>query len=372
MIRLDGLSKVFDTLNGPFTAVDNVSLELAAGEICVLLGPSGCGKTTTMKMINRLVQPTGGKIFIDGQDTDTIDPIELRRRIGYVIQQIGLFPNKTVADNICVVPDLLGWNRKKSRSRAAELLEMVALEPGVFMQRYPKELSGGQQQRVGIVRALAADPPVMLMDEPFGAIDPINRELIQDEFLRMQQTLRKTIIFVSHDLDEAIKMADKVAIFRAGKLEQIAAPDKLLAHPATQFIETFLGSDRILRRLPLLKAADALDPSAVVVFRGDSIVKAVELLKGSKQHAVLMLESDGRVAGIVYERETTSQNGTCGDYAEPIRASTLASSDLRSTLSLMFAHDMAIMPCLDPEGFFRGALTYRSIVQSLSECGVPT
>ncbi|MGH7003669.1 MAG: ATP-binding cassette domain-containing protein, partial [Alphaproteobacteria bacterium] len=170
MIRLENLTKIFPTREGSIKAVDNVSLELPAGETCVLLGPSGCGKTTTMKMINRLVQPTSGKVFIDGRDTDATDPIELRRSIGYVIQQIGLFPNKTVADNICVVPDLLGWDRKKARTRAAELLEMVGMDPATFMTRFPKELSGGQQQRIGVIRALAADPPVLLMDEPFGAI----------------------------------------------------------------------------------------------------------------------------------------------------------------------------------------------------------
>lgn len=372
MIRLDGLSKVFNTVNGPITAVDDVSFELAVGEICVLLGPSGCGKTTTMKMINRLVQPTGGKVFIDGVDTDKIDPIELRRTIGYVIQQVGLFPNKTVAENISVVPDLLGWNRKKSRARAAELLEMVALEPGTFMDRYPRELSGGQQQRVGVIRALAADPPVMLMDEPFGAIDPINREAIQDEFLRMQKTLRKTIIFVSHDLDEALKMADKVAIFRAGRLEQIAPPDQLLASPATPFIDTFLGSDRILKRLRLVRVADAMMSNVDVVFRNDPITKAVELLRISGHSAVLMLEADGRLGGAVSNSKVAVGDGTCGDHAEPIRASVFPKADLRSAVALMFAHDMPIIPCVDGDGNFRGALTYRSIVKSLGEPGAST
>src|SRR5215207_11613884 len=244
MIRLDRVSKVF----GQTTAVDAVTMEVAAGEVCVLLGPSGCGKTTTMKMINRLIPPSSGKIFLDGRDTDGIDEVTLRRSIGYVIQQIGLFPNMTVEDNICVVPDLLKWERRKSRARAAELLEMVNLDPKIFLKRYPKELSGGQQQRIGVVRALAADPPVLLMDEPFGAIDPINREVIQDEFLKMHRRLRKTVMFVSHDIDEAVKMADKIAIFRAGKLEQFDSPDHLLAHPANDFIADFVGSDRTLKR----------------------------------------------------------------------------------------------------------------------------
>ncbi|SED74634.1 osmoprotectant transport system ATP-binding protein [Rhizobiales bacterium GAS188] len=366
MIRLERLTKVFDTPGGRVTAVDGVSFDLPAGEICVLLGPSGCGKTTTMKMINRLVAPTGGKVYIDGRDTDTIDPIKLRRSIGYVIQQIGLFPNKTVAENICVVPDLLGWDRKKSLTRAAELLEMVAMEPSIFMRRYPKELSGGQQQRVGVLRALAADPPVMLMDEPFGAIDPINREVIQDEFLRMQRTLRKTIIFVSHDLDEAVKMADKIAIFRAGRLEQFATPDQLLASPATPFIETFLGSDRMLKRLRLIRVADAMLREVEVVRRDDPVAKAGALMQASGNPAILMLEADGRLGGVLSGSRAFAGHGTCGEHAEPIRTTLPVKADLRSAITLMFTHDMAIMPCVDEEGRLQGTLTYRSIVGSLS------
>src|SRR5829696_9161707 len=195
MIRLERVTKIFGTV----TAVDSVDLEVPTGAVCVLLGPSGCGKTTTMKMINRLIPPTSGKIVIDGRDTEGVDEVTLRRSIGYVIQQIGLFPSKTVEENICTVPDLLGWDRKKSRTRAADLLSLVNLDPAIFLKRYPKELSGGQQQRVGVVRALAADPPVLLMDEPFGALDPINRTRLQSEFLKILQSLRKTIVFVTHD-----------------------------------------------------------------------------------------------------------------------------------------------------------------------------
>ncbi|MEO8536314.1 MAG: ABC transporter ATP-binding protein, partial [Betaproteobacteria bacterium] len=228
MIKLENLTKAFDTPAGTVVAADRVNMDVADGEICVLLGPSGCGKTTTLKMINRLVEPTSGKIYIDGKDTDKYDPVELRRTIGYVIQQIGLFPNMTVEENVCVVPKLLGWDLNKARQRASELLATINLEPAIFLKRYPKELSGGQQQRVGVARALAADPPVLLMDEPFGAIDPINREVIQDEFLKMHRRLKKTVMFVSHDIDEAVKMADKIAIFRAGKLEQFDSPDNIL------------------------------------------------------------------------------------------------------------------------------------------------
>src|SRR5690606_18398077 len=229
----------------------------------------------------------------DGRDTSKVDPVELRRSIGYVIQQIGLFPNKTIGDNICVVPDLLGWDRRKSRQRAAELLEMVAMDPAVFMNRYPNELSGGQQQRVGVIRALAADPPVMLMDEPFGAIDPINREAIQDEFLRMQAALKKTIIFVSHDLDEAVKMADRIAIFRAGRLEQFATPDRLLANPSSPFVESFLGTDRALKRLRILRVRDVMQTDAVLLSVEDSLAQGRELMAASGLPAMVVVDAQG-------------------------------------------------------------------------------
>ncbi|WP_312112647.1 ABC transporter ATP-binding protein, partial [Pantoea septica] len=232
MIKLENLTKTFTQKNGAdVTAVDNVSLHVPQGEMCVLLGPSGCGKTTTLKMINRLIPSTSGKIFINGEDTSTQDTVTLRRNIGYVIQQIGLFPNMTIEENITVVPRMLGWDKKRCRERATELMSMVALDPAKFLHRYPREMSGGQQQRIGVIRALAADPPVLLMDEPFGAVDPINREAIQNEFLDMQRQLKKTVMLVSHDIDEALKLGDRIAVFGQGKIVQCASPDELLASP---------------------------------------------------------------------------------------------------------------------------------------------
>jgi osmoprotectant transport system ATP-binding protein len=288
MIRLEGLSRIYSTARGPVIAVDNVTLEVNDGETCVLLGPSGCGKTTTLRMINRLVLPTSGKIFIAGRDTDGVDPVELRRGIGYVIQQIGLFPNMTVAENIGVVPRLLGWNAAKSRRRAEELLALLALEPAQFLDRYPNELSGGQAQRIGVARALAVDPPVLLMDEPFAALDPINREGIQEEFLRMQKTLRKTILFVSHDIDEAVKMADRIAIFRAGKLAQFGPPDELLAQPADDFVASFVGRDRTLKRLRLIRVREVMVPSSDDAVSGPSVSADDDL----RRVAALFLEHD--------------------------------------------------------------------------------
>jgi osmoprotectant transport system ATP-binding protein len=288
MIRLDNVTRKYATREGDLTAVDRVSLEVGAGETCVLLGPSGCGKTTALRMINRLVTPTSGRIFINGRDTDKVDPVELRRTIGYVIQQIGLFPNMTVAENIGVVPRLLRWDAARTRRRAEELLAMLALEPKEFLGRYPNELSGGQAQRVGVARALAVDPPVLLMDEPFGAVDPVNREVIQDEFLRMQKALKKTVLFVSHDIDEAVKMADRIAIFRLGRLEQYAAPDDLLACPVNDFVAGFVGSDRTLKRLRRIHVSEVM--SAAGAAAGVAGVPSVSPNDDLRRVATLFLE----------------------------------------------------------------------------------
>jgi osmoprotectant transport system ATP-binding protein len=242
-------------------AVEELSLDVAAGEIAVLVGPSGCGKTTTMRMVNRLVEPSSGRILLDGDDVTRVDAVALRRRIGYVIQHVGLFPHQTVATNIATVPRLLGWDRRRTRSRVGELLELVGLDAAKHGQRYPHELSGGQRQRVGVARALAADPPVLLMDEPFGAVDPIARDRLQVEFLRLQQQVRKTIVFVTHDIDEAIRLGDRIAVMReGGHLEQYDTPDALLNHPATEFVADFVGAARTLRRL----SVNRIDPAALV------------------------------------------------------------------------------------------------------------
>ncbi|OHV39909.1 MULTISPECIES: ABC transporter ATP-binding protein [Pseudofrankia] len=264
MIVLEGVEKTYP--DGT-VAVADLSFEIGDGELVCLVGPSGCGKTTTMKMINRLVEPTAGRILLAGEDVRSLDPVKLRRRLGYVIQQVGLFPHLTVRANVGCVPRLLRWNRARTRARADELLELVGLDPAVVGDRYPHELSGGQQQRVGVARALAADPPVLLMDEPFSAIDPIARARLQDEFARLRREISKTIVFVTHDIDEAIRLADRVAVFRAGpdggRLEQIDTPARILAHPATPFVADFTGAERTLRRLDVLPLRrDALEPAA--------------------------------------------------------------------------------------------------------------
>ncbi len=254
MIQLENVTKQF----GEVKAVDRVNLRIAPGEFLVLIGPSGCGKTTTMKMINRLIDPTEGRIHIQEQDISTRNPIELRRQIGYVIQEIGLLPHMSIADNIALVPRLLRWPIEKQKRRVEELLELVGLDAAAFMGKYPRQLSGGQRQRIGVARALAVDPPIMLMDEPFGALDPITREQMQDEFIRLQEQVKKTIVFVTHDMDEALKFADRVAIMDHGKIIQCDTPEVILRRPANKFVRDFVGSDHTLKQLSLIKVKDAM------------------------------------------------------------------------------------------------------------------
>ena len=263
MIRLDAVSKRYG--NGT-VAVRELSLDVDAGDIAVLVGPSGCGKTTVLRMINRLIEPSGGRIYLDGEDVTTVDPVGLRRRIGYVIQQVGLFPHQTIATNVATVPRLLGWDRARVDARVDELLAMVSLDPKEFRDRYPAQLSGGQRQRVGVARALAADPPVLLMDEPFGAIDPITRTRLQDEFLRLQAELQKTVVFVTHDIDEAVKMGTRIALLNVGgHLEQYDSPARLLGSPATAFVADFVGGDRALKRLQVTTISDIdIEPAPIV------------------------------------------------------------------------------------------------------------
>ena len=260
MIEFRDVSKTYPGSQRP--VVNDLSFEVLDGEICVLVGPSGCGKTTSMRMINRLIEPTSGEILIDGEPNTAMSGTKLRRHIGYAIQQIGLFPHRTIAANIATVPQLLEWEKDRITARVDELLELVGLDPKQYRDRYPAELSGGQQQRVGVARAMAADPPIMLMDEPFGAVDPITRHRLQDEFLRIQGEIKKTIVFVTHDIDEAIKMGDRIAILQqGGLLAQYDIPENILAAPNSEFVSSFVGTDRVLKRLSLLRVSDVeLDP----------------------------------------------------------------------------------------------------------------
>jgi osmoprotectant transport system ATP-binding protein len=327
-----------------------------------------------MRMVNRLIPKSAGQILVEGEDIDGLDPVGLRRRIGYVIQQIGLFPNMTVEENILVVPDLLGWSRVKGRERAAELLDLLALDPAL-LSRYPDELSGGQAQRVGVARALAADPAVLLMDEPFGAIDPVNRAVIQDEFLRLQRRLKKTVIFVSHDIDEALLLGTRIAIMRAGRLVQCDTPNGLLACPADPFVAEFIGGDRVLRRLHLLTVADVLTdgdtegpPPALSL--DDDFARAAELMERYGQSGLVVVGRDGRAAGLVrLEEARGAGSGKVTERMEGLPDPVRPEDNLRAAASSMLARGLNALPCVDRNGRLVGYVTPRGIARTLNRPG---
>jgi osmoprotectant transport system ATP-binding protein len=288
-------------------AVDRLSFEIPPGEICVLIGPSGCGKTTALKLVNRLIPMSSGDITIDGRSVNSLEVTQLRRGIGYVFQQIGLFPHMTIEDNIGTVPGLLGWSKDRIRARAGDLLALVGLDPVTDLRRYPGEFSGGQQQRIGVARAMAVDPPIMLMDEPFGAIDPITRERLQDDFLRLHREVRKTIIFVTHDIDEAIKMGDRIAIMRDGHLVQWGTADEILAQPVDEFVASFVGADRGIKRLRVRTLRDLeLEPPVV----GDTNEGPSASIASSLRDALSLMLSEGRTSLTVHEGDLSRPVGT--------------------------------------------------------------
>ena len=292
-IRLDKLTKHFPGQAQP--AVEELSLEIPEGEIVIFVGPSGCGKTTTMKLINRLIEPSSGRIFLDDEDVTEADPDQLRRRIGYVIQQIGLFPHQTIAENIATVPKLLKWDRARIARRVDELIETVGMDPDAYRNRYPKQLSGGQRQRIGVARAMSADPDVMLMDEPFGAIDPITRDRLQNEFLRLQAEIKKTIVFVTHDIDEAIKMGDRIAILRDhSQIAQFDTPERILVNPADEFVSDFIGRGASLKRLSLSRVRDIDLGEWPTVHDGTDPEEARRILQASDKGSLLVLDAQHR------------------------------------------------------------------------------
>jgi osmoprotectant transport system ATP-binding protein len=356
-------TKVYEGADRP--AVDRLSLEVPAGEICVLVGPSGCGKTTAMRMANRMVEITEGDIVIGERSVRERSPSELRREIGYVIQQIGLFPHRTIAQNIATVPALIGWDRARAEARAAELLELIGLDAEMG-ERYPAQLSGGQQQRVGVARALAANPGVMLMDEPFGAVDPINRERLQNEFLRLQAELRKTIVFVTHDIDEAIKMGDRIAIMRqGGKLAQYATPAELLMAPADGFVEDFVGADRALKRLALMRVADIDLWQAPLAFVGQATSDVRAKLDGAEVPYALAIDSERRPLGWLSDadlaRETVPHRPDTSP--DPI----LDERDvMRDALSDLLQAETRYAPVVDGEGRLTGVLSVEIISEFLT------
>jgi len=365
MIALERLTKVYP--GSDVAAVDGVTLTVPEGEICIFIGPSGCGKTTLMRMVNKLLPITSGKIFVGDQDVTDMDEIELRRGIGYVIQQIGLFPNMTVRDNIAVVPKLLDWTKEKIDERVDELLDLVNLDPVVFRFRYPRELSGGQAQRVGVARAMAANPPVMLMDEPFGAIDPINRAELQDEFLNIQDKLKKTIIFVTHDIDEAIKMGDKICLLKDGRLEQFGTPEELLITPKNDFVKDFVGADRALKRLNLLTVRQAMIKDPVHCHVDDLASQIHKRMTEQDLSYLLVVDDEGRLKGYVSHRDLADYDGPVGKIAKEMTLTVPPERNLKDALSKMLQYDLGIVCVVDEAKRLLGVLNSRTLVATVGD-----
>ncbi|MFI9389941.1 betaine/proline/choline family ABC transporter ATP-binding protein [Streptomyces bauhiniae] len=360
MIRFEQVSKRYP--DGT-TAVDDLSFEVSEGELVTLVGPSGCGKTTTMMMVNRLIEPTAGRIVVDGEDIARVDPVRLRRRIGYVIQQVGLFPHRTVLDNTATVPSLLGWKRAKARARAAELLDLVGLDPKTFGARYPEQLSGGQRQRVGVARALAADPPVLLMDEPFGAVDPVVREQLQDEFLRMQQAVRKTVLLVTHDIEEAVRLGDRIAVYGEGRIEQFDTPGAVLGAPATPYVAGFVGADRGLKRLSVT-AIEPDDLEQPPVARPDEPAEgAARRLREEGARWAVVLDADGDLHGWVGLDELAA-GGTVGELAHRMTAWVPVGAPLKQAFGVMLQYDAGWVAVLDGSRLL-GVLTPAKLHEAL-------
>ncbi|MBY6540677.1 ATP-binding cassette domain-containing protein [Rhodococcus sp. BP-349] len=362
-IVLEDVTKSYP--NQKAAAVDHVSLTIPAGEVVVLVGPSGCGKTTTMRMINRLIEPTSGRITIGGKDALSIDPNELRRTIGYSIQQAGLFPHMTIAQNVGMVPGLIGWNKKKISDRTDEMLDLVGLDPGQYRERYPRQLSGGQQQRVGVARALAADPPVLLMDEPFGAVDPITRGLLQDELMRLQAELGKTIVFVTHDFDEAVKLGDRIAVLgNQSRILQYDTPEAVLANPADETVAGFVGAGAALKQLTLMRVRD-IELSDVPAFGEDEPVETMNRALGNDPEAWGLI-LDARKRPIRWtDRRHLAGVGSLRDVGVPIGELVSIQSTLQDALEALLAEGNATATVTGKRGEYVGTVTIEALIDTI-------
>ena len=374
VVEFDHVTKRYDAPTGRDKgkptpgAVNDLSLKVPAGKICILVGPSGCGKTTSLKMVNRLIEPTSGQIKIDDVDAATRDLTDLRRSIGYVIQQVGLFPHQSIGDNVATVPRLLGWPKARLRERSEELLGLVGLDPAKYRDRYPSQLSGGERQRVGVARALAADPPIMLMDEPFGAVDPIVRDRLQNEFLRLQETIAKTILFVTHDIDEAIKMGDLVAVFQTGGiLAQYGTPLEILAAPASEFVARFVGQDRGLKRLSLLRVSDVGLDAAVTARPGDGAADARRRALDGPLRYLLLVDGDNRPIGWVAPGDLPAEGTLTEAMANPSSPQLNKRTTLKDALSMMLDADVQTGIVVDRTGAVQGLLSIDTIADKMRE-----
>lgn len=360
MIRFEQVTKRYP--DGT-TAVDDLSFEVTEGELVTLVGPSGCGKTTTIMMVNRLIEPTSGRIFVNGEDIAGVDPVRLRRRIGYVIQQVGLFPHRTILDNTATVPTLVGWKKAKARARAAELLDLVGLDPKTYGSRYPEQLSGGQRQRVGVARALAADPPVLLMDEPFGAVDPVVREQLQDEFLRMQEAVRKTVLLVTHDIEEAVRLGDRIAVYGQGRIEQFDTPGAVLGTPATPYVAEFVGADRGLKRLSVteIQPDDLEQPPFARL--DEPAESAAGRLRAEGARWAVVLDADSDLHGWVGIDELAA-GGSVRDRVHRMSSWVPVGAPLKQAFGVMLQHDAGWVAVLDGAHFL-GVLTPAKLHEAL-------
>lgn len=367
MIRFESITKTYE--HGR-KVVDGINLHIREGEILVLIGPSGCGKTTTMKMINRLVEPSTGKIFIKGEDISQLNPVELRRNIGYVIQNIGLLPHMTIAENVALVPKLKKWDKSAYMNRVDELLHLVNLDPTLYSKRYPNELSGGQQQRIGVIRAMAADPPIILMDEPFSALDPISREQLQDELVRLQETISKTIIFVTHDIDEAIKIANRICIIKDGKIVQVDTPERILRHPANEFVKEFIGANR-LQKAAVLPTIKEVMVKPVTARASKGLAEGIVQMRRQKVDTLLIVDYNKKLLGKVsvwdihsnYQQEEILLQ----DVLSPILYKVKETQSLTEALQLISKHHVAYLPVISEENELLGVITRASLVDVMAE-----
>lgn len=360
MIKLENVTKKY----GDFTAVDGISFTVENGEVCVLIGPSGCGKSTTVKLINRMLEPTSGEIFVEGRNIRSERPDILRRKIGYVIQNIGLFPHMTVAENIAVVPKLLGWQHDRIEERTAELIDLIGLAPEQYAPKYPRELSGGEAQRIGVARALAADPPLLLMDEPFGAVDPLNRQVLQAEFQKIQKKLRKTVVFVTHDLDEAIRLADRIVLLDKGKVLQDDAPEELLSRPANRFVRNFVGTDRALKRLSRFAVGDHIRKTEALDLEASDVRRRVRSLKERERRFVWVVAEQGRLYGWVDLHEVDGSEddlSTAVTEVDPADTAIRTSYSMKEALSRMLGQGIKAAPVVDENNILIGEISLSDI-----------
>lgn len=365
MIQFQGISKKY---NDGTTAIKNLNLEINEGELVTLIGPSGCGKTTTMKMINRLVEPSSGIIKVNGEDISKVNPVELRRNIGYVIQQIGLFPHMKIKDNISLVPKLKKMDKSTYETKVDELLHLVGLDPETFRDRFPGELSGGQQQRIGVIRALAAEPPIILMDEPFSALDPISREQLQDELVRLQDEIKKTIVFVTHDMDEALKIADRIVIMKDGEVVQSDTPERILRYPKNDFVRGFIGEER-LSQAGILSVEDVMMKDPVTAPSNKGLAYGAKLMKQRRVNSLLVVDKEKKLQGIVTKEQLEKNYSDEEQALAKIMVQQFPSIEMgrfvEEAVSIMKDHNVSYLPVTDHNGTLVGIVTNSSLIDSL-------